>query len=709
MLRFALLGSLISATSWGQSPALLEAVRVQRPSALEQSRAETSACEAVKCAGLEKLTLLTGVLELSSGDAAGALIRLSSAKPPRGLEAFHGWYLGEAQAWSGDKPTAVKTLTKARKTAPPWLALKIDRRLAELSLELGQPARAKALLEKDPGVAGSPELLLTRALTREALKLTALARADWKTLALQFPTHPHGVLAKKTLEDAGAWSPTFDEQFSRAQALLNAGDPKGCLAALDALTIPKGKEAQCALLRGQALLTRGKERDAEALAALELAAKGPPNVAAQALSVKAKRLMRLNDNAGARQAFHLLDETYPNDPNADEAGYLAAWLAMSAGELPQAVTEFEAFEVKHERSKKRDEARWFRAFSLIRAGESAKAREVLQSLGADFPKSSLVAQAAYWAARAGELSASTADAGSGAFDVDAEYRNVVTQFPGTFYGLLATERLNARGANTALPFTVSPKSLEVKQPAALQLASLLATNGLFRDAAQEVSRALSSVGATDALTWGHALQSLGDFNAAHTLAARYLWGAVYSQRTPEALALMYPRAFRESVERWSAQNGIEPALAWAIMRRESAFAPQVTSSADARGLMQLIPPTARGIASELKLPPADDAELYLPEWNIRLGTWYLHALMTRLKHPTLVAGAYNGGPSAVAKWARERGEQPLDEWVEQIPYKETRGYVKQVTADLFIYRQLYGYESTPLSLQIPQPGDGVNF
>ncbi len=709
MLRFALLGCLISSFAWAQSPALLESVRVQRASALEQSRAELTACEAAKCASLEKLTFLTGVLELSSGDAAGALRRLTSAKSPKGLEAFHDWYLGEAQAWSGDKTTALKTLMKARKTATPWLATKIDRRLAELSLDLNQPARARALLDKDPGVSTSPELLLTRALTREALKLTALARADWKTLALQYPSHPHGVLAKKKLEDAGVWALTFDEQFARATALLNAGDAKSCLQALEALPITKGKEAQVSLLRGQALLTRGREKDTDALAALDAAALGPPTIAAQALLAKAKRLMRLNDNAGARLAFHTLDDKYPDDANADEAAYLAAWLAMSAGELPVAVKEFEAFETKHERSKKRDEARWFRAFSFIRGAEYLKAREVLQSLIIDFPRSALVAQASYWAARAGELSVVPADAGVAAIDTEAEYRNVIAQFPGTFYGLLAQERLASRGSDVALPFAVTPRSLDVKRPAALQLAALLAENGLFRDAAQEVSRALSSVGAADAMTWGHALQSLGEFNAAHVLAARYLWGPVYSQRSPEALALMYPRAFRESVESWSTQNGIEPALAWAIMRRESAFAPQVTSAADARGLMQIIPPTARSIATELKVPAAEDAELYLPEWNIRLGTWYLNALMKRLHHPTLVAGAYNGGPTAVARWARERGEQPLDEWVEQIPYKETCGYVKQVTADLFIYRQLYGYEVKRLSLQVPQPGDGVNF
>ncbi|MBL8911938.1 MAG: lytic transglycosylase domain-containing protein, partial [Archangium sp.] len=348
-------------------------------------------------------------------------------------------------------------------------------------------------------------------------------------------------------------------------------------------------------------------------------------------------------------------------------------------------------------------------FSLIRSKKYVEAREVASSLSKDFPKSSLVPQSLYWAARSAELAVGTPDAGP-AVDLVAEYRAVLNGFPGTFYGLLASERLAGLGVEAALPFTTEPKELKVKRPPGLELAALLARTGLYRDVAAEVTRALAAMPAADALTWGHALQGLGDFGAAHTLAARHLWGAVYTQRTPEALALMYPRAFRNSVESWASQHELEPALAWAIMRRESAFAPEVTSVADARGLMQLIPPTASNVCANLKLPPADAAELYSPDWNIRLGTWYLKALMKRLQHPTLVAAAYNGGPDAVAKWAKERGSEPLDQWVEEIPYKETRGYVKQVTADLFIYRQLYKFEQKRLSLVIPPPSDqGVNF
>ncbi|MDP1824524.1 MAG: transglycosylase SLT domain-containing protein [Archangium sp.] len=705
MLRFFVPLLLTALPALAQSEALLEGVRVHRAGVAAEAKAELDACVTAKCPDRERLTLLTAFLELSEGNAAVAAQRLAAGRAPRGLEAFHAWYFGEAQAWSGQRSLAVKTLLKAKKSAPSWLLPRIDRRLAELYLELGDAAKARGLLDVDPDVGRTPELLYTRALAREAGQLTALAQADWKTLALKYPTHPHGLAAQAKLEAAGPVVFTFDEQLARAQAMFNAGATQRCLAALDATG---SADAKVALLRGQALLARGKEKDAEAQAQLAIAAAGPPAIAAQALMTSAKRLMRLQDNAGARAAFRKLDEKYPADPAADEGGYLAAWLAMNSGDFETAVADFSTFETRHPGSRRRDEARWFRGFSLIRAKKYRDAREALLSLPGDFPKSQLVPQALYWAARAGQLDDVPADAGP-VVNVVAEYRAVVSGFPGTFYGLLASERLQELSVEAPLPFGIAPKVLPVKRPPGLELAALLARTGLFRDAAQEVTRAVATMPPSEAIKWGHALQALGDFGAAHTLAARYLWGAVYTLRTPEALTLMYPRAFRSSVEQWAGKHDVEPSLAWAIMRRESAFAPEVTSSADARGLMQLIPPTAKAIALELKLAPADDAELYSPEWNIRLGTWYLRALTARLHHPTLVAAAYNGGPSSVARWAKERGTQQLDQWVEEIPFKETRGYVKQVTCDLFIYRQLYGGEVKRLSLSVPAPGAGVDF
>lgn len=723
--QIALLLVLVALPAPAQSVELLEAVRLQQPGVVGQAQKELAACAKARCADLHRLALLTGFLELSWGDAPEAAKHLASAPAPRGLEVFHSWYFGEAQAWAGQKALALKTFGSAKKKAPPWFATRIGRRMAELYLDLKAFKRARALIEADPEASSRPELLYTRALARQSSRAFELARADWKLLALNFPGHPHGQAAQFRLELDGAWNPTFEEELGRAQALLGAGDPERCLQILDTLTLPpearlqgpaaegttvSAPQATVALLKGRALLARAKERDHEAQAQLAAAASGPPSIAAQALMISGRRLMRIDDNSGARTVFRRLDQKYSSDPAAEEAGYLAAWLSMNLGDLDAAQNEFEAFEARHADSKRRDEARWFRGFTLIRAKQHDAARAVLATLPADFPRSALVPQALYWAARAAELRPSD-DAGSGAsVDVAAEYRAVIHGFPGNFYALLASERLRELHLEAPAPFAVSPKQLQVRRPPELDLAAALARTGLFRDAAEETGRALRAMRAADALVWGHALQAIGDYGAAHALAARYLWGAAYGHRSPEALALMYPRAYRSSVERWAAQHEVETSLAWAIMRRESAFAPEVTSPADARGLMQIIPPTAKSISLELGLPPTDDTELYSPDWNIRLGTWYLRALTQRLHHPSLVAAAYNGGPTSVVRWAKERRELPLDLWIEEIPLKETRAYVKQVTCDLFIYRQLYqGGATKPLSWLIPAPASGVEF
>ncbi|MEW5743726.1 MAG: tetratricopeptide repeat protein, partial [Myxococcota bacterium] len=387
-----------------QSPALLEAIRVHEPEVRAKAEAEWEACRATKgCRELSQLSLLTGYLALSEGDAAAAVKLLSAAKPPRGLEAFHAWYLGEALSYDGQPAAAVKRLAQAKK-GPAWLARRADVRLAEVYLALGQAAKARPLLESAAAVDPTPELLLARALAREGTRDVTKALQDFTAIALRFPAHPHARVAEAHRQALGARDFTAAEHLFRAQAWLAAGKPERCLEELrqvdgDASLDP----ARVALVRAQALLTRGKEKDDEALAQLAVAEKGSPAVAAEALNTKARRLMRVGDNGAAREAFRALDLRFPDDALADEAGYLAAWLAMNSGDDATAVKDFAAFEELHPRSKKRDEARWFRSYALIRLGRHAEARELLLTLASDFPKSSLVPQANYWAARAAQL------------------------------------------------------------------------------------------------------------------------------------------------------------------------------------------------------------------------------------------------------------------------------------------------------------------
>jgi soluble lytic murein transglycosylase len=702
-----------SGASFGQSPELLEAIRIHKPTSLATARGELDTClgSTPVCDRARALSLLIGYLELSEGDAKGAVEQLRKLPAPKGLEAFHGWYLAEAMSWSGERPEALKLLKKVRPIAPVWLKDRIESREAELTLALGPAKAALPMLEAAVRSQQSPELIYQRGLARAAVGNARGAMADFLAIYVRFPTHPHAFWAEQRL---GKLNLSFEDRLARAERFIGAGDHARALGELEGET-PKGKakkalEARAALVRAQAWYGRGDE--AKAAEQLDMAMGGPPAVAAEAMMLRARKLMRAGENRFAREMMEAIDARYPDEWVADEAAYLSGWISIQNGDYELAVTSFEHFEERHKDSRKRDEARWFRAWALFRGEQYQKSREVLGTLMTDFPNSALVPQAHYWWARATLEEKEKKDAAKE--QAIGEFQTIINTWPGTFYAVLARERLFELGVQPPELFSQKPQTMEVETPRELALATELSRSGLLRDAWEEVQRVIRTVRTADnALTFGHALQGLGDYAAAHQLAARLLWGQVYAGRKPEAIALMYPRAFRESVERNAKDRGLDPFFAWAIMRRESTFRPEVVSAADARGLMQIIPPTARAIAAELKIEAPDPDTLYSPADNIMMGTWYLSALMSRFGHMAYSAAAYNAGPTAVIKWANARKDLPLDMWVEEISFKETRGYVKQVMADYFIYKTLYGTEEEKKSrvvLKLPVPKEtGVSF
>ncbi|MHB8875518.1 MAG: lytic transglycosylase domain-containing protein [Myxococcaceae bacterium] len=696
-------------------------MRLHRQDALSLARAELVGClgapspEAdggapAPCERAGRLSLLVGYLVLSEGDAEGARAQLSAQSPPKELAGVHAYYLGEAQFYSRDPAAAARSFARAQKKAPSWLAGRLRARLGEALLASGNAVQAAPLLEKAALEAATPELYFQRAIARRAVGNLDGERADLKTLALRFPAHPYGAAALEKLTRQGKKVTfTFDERLTRARAFLEGGDPKASLAELEAVGAQKlargaSANARLSLVRAGArfalLDTAGGEKD------LDLAQKGQPAVAAEALMMRARRLLRSSDNRAARALMAEVARRFPKESVAADAGYLGAWLDLQAGRHLDAIKAFEEFEQKHPSSRKRDEAGWFRALALFRLGRHPECALALEALASAFPRSSLVPQARYWATRSRQLGLPKADAA----DIAPGYEAIVGSFPGSFYAQLSIERLRELGRTPPPLFTGPPRTLPSKVPPELSLALLLSQTGLFRDAADEATSRLAAVRtAEQALAFGHALQSLGEFGDAHTLAVRHLWGAAYGARQPEALALMYPRAFQGAVEREAGARGVDPFLMWAVMRRESAFRPEAASAADARGLLQIIPPTALAIAKQMGSPAPEADALFSPELNIRLAAWYLKALGGRFGHPALTAAAYNAGPRAVVKWAVEKPGVPLDLWVEEIPYRETRGYVKQVVADYFAYHALYGADAgTPIRLEltVPVPADG---
>lgn len=155
------------------------------------------------------------------------------------------------------------------------------------------------------------------------------------------------------------------------------------------------------------------------------------------------------------------------------------------------------------------------------------------------------------------------------------------------------------------------------------------------------------------------------------------------------LANLFPRPFAPVVEGSAKDWKIDPDFVYAIMRQESAFNPGATSSADAKGLMQMMPQLGKALATQWKSGKLfQERALYNGEENIKFATFHLHQLETLAPHYALIAGAYNAGINRVSLWWKRFGNLPLDVFVELIPVNETRNYIKLVLRNFIYYKGL---------------------
>lgn len=169
----------------------------------------------------------------------------------------------------------------------------------------------------------------------------------------------------------------------------------------------------------------------------------------------------------------------------------------------------------------------------------------------------------------------------------------------------------------------------------------------------------------------------------------------------------YPQAYAQEVTHFAKSFGVDRDFVWGLMRAESRYNKDVSSPVGARGLMQLMPYTAVQVSRLLGDESFDVTQLGQPAVNIRLGTRYLQRLSSKFKNQMpLMAAAYNAGPHRVESWLSSFGHLDMDEFIEHIPFVETRNYVKKVTRNYGVYKALYGSDLSPIawlpkSIEIP--------
>lgn len=186
-------------------------------------------------------------------------------------------------------------------------------------------------------------------------------------------------------------------------------------------------------------------------------------------------------------------------------------------------------------------------------------------------------------------------------------------------------------------------------------------------------------------------QKIGDYKRSVTLASKM----PYSDKMH---GLWYPLAFWDDVERVSRKHDIDPMIALSVMREESRFDPDARSVAGARGLMQLMPHTAYRLDKSVKLGISRDSQINDVRNNISLGVYYLKALFVEFRSLPHVLAAYNAGEAVVKKWENRGNRRAVDEFIEDIPYSETRNYVKKVMTSYFQYKRSSAADSISSSL-----------
>lgn len=263
-----------------------------------------------------------------------------------------------------------------------------------------------------------------------------------------------------------------------------------------------------------------------------------------------------------------------------------------------------------------------------------------------------------------------------------------------FYSLLASmrdaENLNSRSVTQAtwgkpgrFPGLSGDPPSDILP--AIERFAILREVEMKDDAAAEILRIANKASRPDVLVYlSRALQELGEYKRSIGLLSRL----PEEKGIPDVSDILYPLAYWQTVGEVSAQYGLNPFILLSVIREESRFDPNARSIAGALGLMQIMPQTALALDRHLKLDIGDVSEIYNIRVNVSIGAYYLNSLLKEFVSLPVALAAYNAGHDRVREWIREGRYVSPDEFIEDIPYEETRNYVKRVLHTYFTYLNL---------------------
>ena len=559
-------------------------------------------------------------------------------------------------------------------------------------------AAYQKFIEKFPS--GSDALSATHksALCLEQRGDAAGAVAALKTMWLKYPASVYAAKAEDDLSRLAAQGVkvnpyTPEELLRRATTLYDLKQYEEAAKALQSVPLaaqPAGAADRFLVKAAQALFKSRHYKDAEASLSLLLNKTTSRDVADETRYWLAKTLDRTGRGDEACALLIELAKSAASPELADRALFEAAFIRKGEKKGAEAVALLKRILSDHPDSSFKQSATWQIAWESFQAGDMKTAAEYLKPLA---ESDAFREKALYWYAHA--LSATGDTAGA-----QRAVASLLAEFPFGFYAQSYRKKVKLEADDITFPAGSVCEILPI--PNGFDRVKALISLGLYDEARKELSLASrKSAGKTSSLQGLARLYlEMEDYNGAYKL-LRNERPQRFDKNTIYQWGISYPLVYRDQVTKLAAQHNVPENLVYAVIRAESSFLPTALSPAGAVGLMQLMPSTASIIANGGKAKLATNG-LTNPSTNIRIGIQHLRDLLTLYSgNVVLAVAAYNAGSGNVNRWRKAFGELRNDEFVESIPYPETREYVKKVLVSSEIYNRLYKLGSTTVAITLP--------
>jgi soluble lytic murein transglycosylase len=677
--------------------------------------------------------LVIGYAHTLDHDYANAIEPLNRAKAGASeLGDYVAFYLGDAYLKTGHNAEALATFAEFSERFPDSLLVR-DARIdyANVLFDEGRAAEAAALLEKIRlPVRSDVELSLGRAY--EAAGNNEKAASAFRNIYFNLPTSFEADAAGAELRKLGIQGSLL-ERRTRADLLNKAKRFSDAAHEYRELQneVPPAERADVQLALAGALEKSGGSAEGRQILSSMGAQTG--DAEAERLYLLSETQRSTNDDAAVETTLNQLRQFGPSSPWLEQALFSAGNTFLLKKDFDRAIDYFRELQQRFPKGTRSSYSHWKAAWLSFRQGRMEVARQGFENQIALYPDSNEIPAALYWRARIAEEDGNPAMA-------RAFYQKLSERFQNYYYAELGRQRLKGLPATSTpavatatvtaaamtsvasapgapgssdgaaaeslphyalldrVPPLPSGKITAVDPPEdnlRVERARLLSNGGLADLAVRELQAAASQEGGT----WAPP-----EMARVYQDGGRYDRGIeVMKRATPNYFAVglddlprpyweaLFPKPYWTDLRRYSEANGLDPYLVASLIRQESEFNAAAISRANAVGLMQLLPRVGKTVAKQVKLKGFSAPQLYTPAVNLELGTRYFREMVDKYNGQFEYAlAAYNAGTDRVEDWLGQGHYRDPQEFVESIPFTETREYVQAILRNANVYRQLYG-------------------